>query len=517
MIEKRGLLLAALFVLILFQPTLAQEDPLVVRSEQLARFSLNYAGYLIDRGGYAEALEYFQTALESSGLEQTRMEALLGQAVVLTTYLDAPDTALALYQRLEAGFPRAAGLAAFRQGLLLYELDRTEEASQVLTRYLTLNPDGSFAFQAEALLDRIEDNLPPPDADVLIARPTLRVLLYRNAVGVDLSAPGGQVCIGPGPYENQCADVYAVAASNGRLTLDGQPTNLARAVFAPTSTVRVASRGGSKHVRGRVVVKAEEDRLTVVNLVDVEDYLLGVVPAESYVSWPAETLKAQAVAARTYALYQAMHRTHLDYDLHDDQKDQAYKGVDHEHPSAAKAVRGTAGIILTHENRPILAMYTANSGGWCADAGAVFNYLDKPYLPAHADPASLKGEHADWTVSFTLADIESRLAGVGVDAPGLTGLSAAETGPSGRVIRTGLACDAGVLEVRTWTTLRKALGLKDILFTLTADGDTVTFHGHGWGHGVGYSQWGAAALGRSLNHQQILEFYYPGARLVRQW
>ncbi|HDZ91791.1 MAG TPA: SpoIID/LytB domain-containing protein, partial [Deltaproteobacteria bacterium] len=250
--------------------------------------------------------------------------------------------------------------------------------------------------------------------------------------------------------------------------------------------------------------------------VDMEDYLKSVVPSESYSSWPLQTLKAQAVASRTYAYYQLLHRKDWDYDLVDDQGDQAYKGIERERPRSTRAVNETRGMVLTYENRPILAMYSANSGGYTADAMSVFS-LSKPYLIAHPDPESLKGKMARWTRKFTVKEVEAALKRRGIKVNGLKRIEAEEKGPSGRIVKVRVVSRSGSKVLRTRTTLRRALRLPEILLDIERTGDRFIFRGRGWGHGVGYSQWGSAILGKTTTYDKILRFYYPNATLTKKW
>ncbi|MDZ7697877.1 MAG: SpoIID/LytB domain-containing protein [Deltaproteobacteria bacterium] len=264
------------------------------------------------------------------------------------------------------------------------------------------------------------------------------------------------------------------------------------------------------------MAKLKSGKLYIINFVDIEDYLRSVVPSESYASWPIETLKAQAVAARTYAYYQARHREDWSYDLVDNAGDQAYKGINREHPKTSKAVKATAGKILTYEDKPILAMYSANSGGHTADAGSIFS-LAKPYLVAHPDPESLKGKMARWTKTYSVSEVEAGLNRRGIKVKGLERIEPAETGPSGRIVKVRVIARSGSKVLRTRTTLRRALNLPEILLTIQRNDGQFIFDGRGWGHGVGYSQWGSAILGKEKHYDQILRFYYPNAVLEKKW
>ena len=284
----------------------------------------------------------------------------------------------------------------------------------------------------------------------------------------------------------------------------------------------VAASGGKKTVRGDILVAALDKRLRVNNHIDIESYLRGVVPSESYPSWPMETLKAQAVAARTYVLYQVNHRTRRAYDVVDNEGDQAYKGVDREHPRTNNAVVNTAGEVLIkpggkQSSKPILAMYSANSGGHTADAKAIFR-VDNSILKAQPDPWSLEGKMATWTRRFSRAEVEQGLAKVGVKVNNLQAIEPVTIGPSGRLIRVRLVHDGKPIKVRSRPVLTGALKLPEILVEIRRQGDHFVFNGRGWGHGVGYSQWGGAGMGKKgKNYRDILAYYYSGAELKRLW
>jgi len=211
-----------------------------------------------------------------------------------------------------------------------------------------------------------------------------------------------------------------------------------------------------------------------------------------------------------------LHRKNWDYDLVDDQGDQAYKGIKRERAKTTRAVNETRGRILTYKDKPILAMYSANSGGHTADAKSIFS-LSKPYLIAHPDPESLKGKMARWTRKFSVSEVEAALKRRGITVNGLKRIEAAEKGPSGRIVKVRVVSRSGSKVLRTRTTLRRALKLPEILLDIKRTDGQFIFNGRGWGHGVGYSQWGSAILGKKTSYDKILEFYYPNAVLVKKW
>ncbi len=494
--------------------------------ERVARYDINYASYLIEVGKYMEALENYETAIEVTTIEKTKIDALLAKATLLSSFLDAPEEALKTYREIYRKYPQAAQIALYREGLLLFHLNRTDEAKSALEKYLTRFPQGRFRFQTEALLEQIKKIVPPPPPPppeikppeikppVIkppeVKRPEVRVRLCKTTGEVTIK--GSSVCAaGLG-----CDKDFRVRGSDGEISIDGTPLNQRKVFFEGKDLIEIRCGKKKKQVRGKILAQVKGGKLYIINYVDIEDYLKSVVPSESYSSWPLETLKAQAVAARTYAWYQLLHRKTWVYDLVDDEGDQAYKGVKRERAKSTRAVEETSGRILTYKNKPILAMYSANSGGHTADAKSIFN-LRKPYLVAHPDPASLKGKMARWTREFSTSEIESALRKRGIRVKGLRRIEPAEKGPSGRIIKIRISSKEGSKVLRTRTTLRRALKLPEILLEIERKNNHFIFNGRGWGHGVGYSQWGSAILGKKTSYDKILGFYYPNALLEKKW
>ena len=162
--------------------------------------------------------------------------------------------------------------------------------------------------------------------------------------------------------------------------------------------------------------------LTVVNIVDMEDYLKGVVPNEMSDSWPLEALKAQAVCARSYAYNSINHHSSYHFDICNGTDCQVYygyggKGVNN--VNAAQAVEETAGVYALYNGKPIEAFYSASHGGASESVYNVWgsSLTTYPYLcgvkdPYEADTASLN-PHSSWTVSYTTSSLTQRLQGKG--------------------------------------------------------------------------------------------------------
>jgi SpoIID/LytB domain protein len=173
--------------------------------------------------------------------------------------------------------------------------------------------------------------------------------------------------------------------------------------------IRLYTADGSTEYRGvlKSVPSSPGNRITV-NVVPLETYLRGVVPAETFASsWQQQALRAQAVAARTYAVHERADRRDKVYDLCETEACQAYGGATREYPTTDAAVKATARKILTYGGQPAFAQFTASSGGWTVDGG-------EPYLPARQDKwDTAQDKYHAWTVDFTDDEIEAAWRSIG--------------------------------------------------------------------------------------------------------
>jgi len=268
---------------------------------------------------------------------------------------------------------------------------------------------------------------------------------------------------------------------------------------------------GDRWYRGRTLVVPTENGLTAVNWVDDQEYLYSVLGGEMSASWPVEALKAQAIAARTYALYEReKQRNNPVYDLgNTPDRWQIYKGVISESPATYKAVDETAGQVLTYNNKIILSVFHACSGGHTENVEDVWgNSL--PYLRAVQDYDQNISE-CNWVKTFSPSEISSKFPEVG----SVTAMVPETFSPFRSVKVLKIVGNKGT-KVLQGEQVRTALKLKSTRFSVSkaADGSFV-LQGLGFGHGLGMSQWGAYNLARQgVNHLQILGHYYKGVALT---
>lgn len=274
-----------------------------------------------------------------------------------------------------------------------------------------------------------------------------------------------------------------------------------------------------KTYRGAIEViqnPANPATLTLINTVLLEDYLKAVVPAESPASWPAESLKAQAVAARTYAVSNWNKRAAQGFDLMPDTSDQMYSGIQAEKPSSTQAVTDTHGTILTYGNKPINALFFAASGGYTDSAQEVWG-IDLPYIQPVPDFDQASPRYR-WQTNLSQTQLQQALKKLGTDVGTVQQVTPLTHTPQGRVKTLAVTGTQGSVTLDA-NKFRFASGLNSTHWEVespSANSPLFTFNGRGWGHGLGMSQWGArqmAADGKPF--QAILQHYYTGVSLTQ--
>ncbi len=265
---------------------------------------------------------------------------------------------------------------------------------------------------------------------------------------------------------------------------------------------------GDRWYRGKTRLVRQGNGLTAINHVDLEDYLYSVVGAEAISTWPIEALKAQAVAARSYALYKRNTEANNLYDLDTTVSTQVYKGLDSEYTTTHAAVNGTLGQIMTYDNRVILAAFHSSSGGHTENVEDIWT-SPLPYLRAVVD-YDHQAPVFEWNQVFPVSKIKTLVAGVGK----IQAFVPEQMTPHGRVITMKVKGDRGTTRI-SGKQLRKSLALKSTLFRISTDGNKLQVRGRGFGHGLGLSQWGAYYLAKQgINYHQILAHYYQNASLT---
>jgi stage II sporulation protein D len=269
--------------------------------------------------------------------------------------------------------------------------------------------------------------------------------------------------------------------------------------------------------RGYIKLINKDNKIRVTNIVDIESYIYGVVTSESISNWKIEALKSQAIASRTFAYFQSQKRKNWTYDVLDNTGDQVYKGIQGEHKKGILATNKTKGIVITYNNKPILAQYTANSGWNSASSSEIFGVY-KPYLYGHKDKFSITMPLGKWEQKVSIKSIEKKMIQKGIKIGRLIDIKPYQIGKSGRVLKVKFIGSNGTKVLKSYTSIRRFAKLKDILIDIKKDGQYIYFKGGGFGHGVGYSQWGGQAMAKEgYKYNEILQFYYKDIKLKKFW
>lgn len=332
---------------------------------------------------------------------------------------------------------------------------------------------------------------------------------------------------------------------------------------------------GTKYRGGITAKRLSNSDMTVINKLPLEEYLYGVVPGEMPASWHIEALKAQAVAARTFALSNFNKYSQYDFNLCTTTNSQVYKGYSIEHPNANRAIEETKSKVITHNGKLAEAYFHANSGGQTEDSENIWSAA-LPHIRGVKDEFSLDAPYSTWTETFTMEEIKSKLATHNIFIGDILDMKITATSKNGRVMSLVIYGTEGQ-EVLEKLRSRTVLGLKSNYYTISSDhgdgiesdvmvingsgagaqsvdlkgkymvttngiqeikstsnltifngkeyrtvmeerkenpSDTFTIEGKGNGHGLGMSQYGAKKMAElGYEYDEILTHYYTGVKV----
>jgi stage II sporulation protein D len=270
--------------------------------------------------------------------------------------------------------------------------------------------------------------------------------------------------------------------------------------------------------RGSVdIIRKDDSKLMAINRITLEEYLCGVLYNEISHRWPIESIKAQAIAARTFALYQARQNRLQDYDLTSDIYSQVYSGAASERWTTNKAVRMTAGKVLTYKGDIFPAYYHATCAGRTEDASNLWN-IDLLCLKSVACPYCKDSPHYKWTKQTPLKDLEKKLDESGYKIGRIKSVKVLSKTSSGRADKLDIRDEADVSCVITAKDFRQMIGpneVRSLNFEPSINQDKLVLNGLGWGHGAGMCQWGAKGQAeKGKKCEEILQSYYPDSEIT---
>jgi stage II sporulation protein D len=299
-------------------------------------------------------------------------------------------------------------------------------------------------------------------------------------------------------------------------------------------------RFNNKQFRDSLKIHSFNGDCLLVNHLEIEKYVAGVLDSEMNANWELEALKAQAVAARTYALYQkninainnfkrilaskdlekisALNKNFKPpFDVDSTINDQVYEGAHKEKYNAIKAVNETRGIVLTYNHEPIKAFYHSTCGGYTEVPQRVWG-KEYPYIKPVRCGYCEKSPRFLWSFKIIKNEFEKKLKQKSLLKGSFLGLVILKQNGLGRIESIKIKGSLGDIVINSLK-LRNILGVDKIFstnFSIKDEGSWIHFNGRGSGHGVGLCQYGAKAMAeKGLNYKEILSRYYPLAKLEK--
>lgn len=272
-----------------------------------------------------------------------------------------------------------------------------------------------------------------------------------------------------------------------------------------------------KVFRGRIqFIKKDNQRMLVVNNIELQDYIKGVLYHEASHYWPLEALKAQAVVCRTYALYQKQQNLNKDFDVTGDIYSQVYGGKTSERFRTNKAVEETSGIVLMYKGKIFPAYFHATCAGHTEDASQLWN-IDLAVLKGVACDFCRESPHFSWHEVLPLDGIEKKLKDSGYKLDSLLGIVIVNRNNSGRIISLKLISKKNdkIISAKDFRNIIGPNTIRSTNFNITIIDRDAVFEGVGWGHGVGLCQWGAYFMAKDgARFEEILKYYYPESEIA---
>ena len=258
---------------------------------------------------------------------------------------------------------------------------------------------------------------------------------------------------------------------------------------------------------GAISFRVNNKKLDIVNRVEMDEYLKGVLPKEMSPSFPMESLKAQALCSRSFAINNYNKFIKNGYNLDDTTRSQVYYGKDVEEKTTNKAVEETIGQVIKYDGKVAETIFCASSGGYTVASSEAWGGNSVPYLISKEDPYSVH----PWKYELKNSDLKklnlSDVFSVSLDYNN-----------SNRVNNLTFTTSKGDVKIKA-TDFRNKIGntiIKSTLFDVNVIGNKVFVSGKGYGHGVGMSQYGAVEMAKKgSNYKDIIEFYFPGTNIEK--
>ena len=349
----------------------------------------------------------------------------------------------------------------------------------------------------------------------------VRIAIVKNAESVELKARGRyqlrDALSGEELQSGRRLKRTRVTAGRQTVRFGAREYRRTKLVIQSEKPITVLFKNKKRQYRGTITIQwVEGQRLLLINTLGMEEYIRGVLYHEVSHRWPLAAIKAQAVAARSYAVYQVRQRHKADYDVSSDIYSQVYGGRDSERYRTNIAVERTEGEILTFEGEILPTYYHATCAGHTEDVEELWKH-DLFALKGVACPFCLLAPHYAWEKNLQLQNIQESLNDHDYQLDLIKDIRVVSRNKSGRINNLEITTRTGKQVTIAGKEFRNIVGpnvIKSNNYRIRMKGYYVDFIGRGWGHGVGMCQWGAMEMARQrYSYRDILFYYYPGSRI----
>jgi len=346
---------------------------------------------------------------------------------------------------------------------------------------------------------------------------TVRVLVVRGAKTVKLSSETSCRIIDVsdgGEFSERIKFTGAgISFSGDQIYLGDHSAKTKRVMLIPVKAFwRPAFTVNGVKYRGNLEIILAGGAIDVVDHVKLEIYLRGVLPREMNQLWPVESLKAQAIASRSYALSMTRKREGDEYDLSADSSSQVYGGASAEQLRSNWAIALTRGEILAFKGKLLPGYFHSCCGGMTENMANVWNKGLAPFKGVKCGWCRFSPYYR-WQIKISPEKLNDKLSAAGFKIGKLDDIKAGERDGSGRIGYVSVKSGGKWLDIKTSDFISAVgeRGMRSTKMWIHKFPFPYRFDGYGWGHGVGMCQWGAIGMGlRWMRADQILKFYYPG-------
>ena len=350
----------------------------------------------------------------------------------------------------------------------------------------------------------------------------VRVAILKNVDHVTITIRGKYQIIDPISkevlFEKRRLPLTEIVATISGIKVGAQEYLQKKIRFYSDKDITVRVNGKDRRYREIIdIIQEKNKKFLVVNVLPLEEYIRGILYHEAPHRCPLETLNAQAVAARTYALYRMKMDRNQPYDVTSDIYSQVYGGRSSERYRANIAVAHTKSEVLIYNNEILPAYFSATCGGHTEDVSELWKQDLPPLKGVPCDFCKIS-PHYRWKRNFRSQDVQEKLNQNGYHLGLIKDIKVLEKNVSGRVRTLEITTHDGESVKIAGKDFRRILGpnlLKSNRYDVVMQGYYFDILGQGWGHGVGMCQWGALGMAQQrYKYKEILQYYYPGTQIV---